>query len=150
MLKQSCSWCYIICMTVSLNIIFTISESIKIRGCLLRIARIIWKYDNETNIWHPNGNWSGIILGRPFLCSYDEEYMSSLISSDKIKARHFHSLKRFTDDLCAINDGGEFERSICDIYPKELELKFEHQGDRATLLNLGIIIKEKTFIFKFF
>ena len=76
--------------------------------------------------------------------------MSSLISSDKIKARHFHSLKRFIDDLCAINDGGEFERSICNIYPKELGLKFEHQGDRATLLNLGIIIKEKTFIFKFF
>ena len=33
--------------------------------------------------------------------------MSSLTSSDKIKARHFHPTKHFTDDLCAINDGGE-------------------------------------------
>ena len=34
----------------------------------------------------------------------------SLICSDKIK--------RFINDLCAVNDGGEFGRSICDIYPK--------------------------------
>ena len=46
--------------------------------------------------------------------------MSSLISSDKIKIRHFHSTKRFIDDLCVINDGGEFERSICVIYPKDI------------------------------
>ena len=58
--------------------------------------------------------------------------MSSLISCDKIKARHFHSTKRFIDDLCAINDSGEFGRSICEIYPKELELTVEHRGDHAT------------------
>ena len=77
----------------------------------------------------------------PFLYSYEEEYMSSLISSDKIKGRHFHSTKRFTDDLCAINDDGEFERSICEIYPRVVELKFEYQGDQTIFLNLNITIK---------
>ena len=57
-----------------------------------------------------------------FLYFDEEKYMSSLIFSDKIKARHFHLTKRFIDDLCAINDGREFERSICDIFPKELKL----------------------------
>ena len=80
----------------------------------------------------------------------EEEYMSSLIDSNKIKARHFHSTKCFIDDLSAINDGGEFERSVCEIYPKELELKVEHQGDHATFLNLDITIKEGTFIYKLF
>lgn len=48
---------------------------------------------------------------------------SSISSSGKFEARYFHSLKNFIDDLCAINDSGEFERSICEIYPKEAELK---------------------------
>ena len=51
--------------------------------------------------------------------------MSLLIYSDKIKARHFYSTKRFIDDLCTINDGGEFGSSVCDIYLRELELKVE-------------------------
>ena len=33
------------------------------------------------------------------LYSYEEEYMASLISSDKIKARYFPSTERFIDDL---------------------------------------------------
>ena len=49
------------------------------------------------------------------------------------------------DDLCAINDGGEFRRSIFDIYPNELELKVEDQGHHATFLILGTTIKEKVF-----
>ena len=58
--------------------------------------------------------------------------MLSLTSSDKIKRRYFHSTKRFIDDLSTINDGGEFGRLICEIYPKELELKVEHHGDHTT------------------
>ena len=77
-----------------------------------------------------------------FLYSYEEEYMSSLISSNEIKARHFHSPRHFIDNLCTINGGGEFERSICEIYPKELEHKVENQGDHATFL-----IKETLFPF---
>ena len=85
-----------------------------------------------------------------FLYFDEEKYMSSLIFSDKIKARHFHLTKRFIDDLCAINDGREFERSICDIFPKELKLKIEHQDDHATFVSLDLTIKEGAFIYKLF
>ena len=47
-------------------------------------------------------------------------------------------------------DGGEFGRPIVDIYPKELELKVEHQGDHVTFFNLDLIIKERTFTYKLF
>ena len=65
-----------------------------------------------------------------FLYFYKEEYISLVTSSDKIKERCFHSVKRFIDNLCAINDDRELGMSICDIYPKELELKFKNQGDK--------------------
>ena len=83
-----------------------------------------------------------------FLYSYKEDYMPSLISSDRINGRHFHSTKRFIDDLYAINDGGEFGRSICEMYPKELEHKAKHQGDHAMFLNFDRTIKEGTFNYK--
>ena len=80
--------------------------------------------------------------------SYEEEYAPSLIFSDKINARYFYSTKRYIDDLCVINDRGEFERSICEIYPKELELKIEHQGDHATFLIWIQPSRRRTFIYK--
>ena len=73
-----------------------------------------------------------------------------MISSDKVKARHFHSTKRFIDDLCALNDGGEFGKSFLDIYPSELELKVENQGNHATFLNLDITIKDGIFTYKLY
>ena len=76
--------------------------------------------------------------------------MFELIDLDKAKARHFHSTKRFIDDLCALNDGGEFGRVYKDIYPNELELKVEHSGSHASFLNLDITIKEGLFIYKLF
>ena len=71
-----------------------------------------------------------------FLYAYEFNYMSDLIASAKVKARHFHSIKRFIDDLLALNDGGEFGRVHKDIYPSELELKVEHSGSHASFLNL--------------
>ena len=85
-----------------------------------------------------------------FLYAYEASYMSELIDLDKVKARHFHSTKRFIDDLCALNDGGEFGRVYKDIYPNELELKVEHSGSHASFLNLDITIKEGLFIYKLF
>ena len=46
-----------------------------------------------------------------FLYSYEEEYMPSLIHSDEIKAKHFHSTKHLINDLYAINNGREFGRA---------------------------------------
>ena len=45
-----------------------------------------------------------------FLYSY-EEYMPSLIYSDKIKARHFHTTEHLIDYFYAINDGMTFGRA---------------------------------------
>ena len=85
-----------------------------------------------------------------FLYFYEEKHISDLISSDKVKARHFHSTMRFIDDLCAINDGGQFGHCHENIYPEELELKMEHTGTKATFLNLDIHIKDGKFIYKLF
>ena len=80
-----------------------------------------------------------------FLYSYKEEFMRSLIYSHITKASHFRSTKHSIDDLYAINDGGEFGKSLYVIHPKELEVKVEDQGDHAMFLNLDITIKEGTF-----
>ena len=85
-----------------------------------------------------------------FLYSYENTYMTDLIASDKRKARHFHSTKRFIDDLCALNDGGEFGRVYKDIYPNELDLKVEHSGSHASFLNLDITIRDGLFVYKLF
>ena len=85
-----------------------------------------------------------------FLYTYENEYMETLISSDKVKARHYHSTKRFIDDLCAINDGNEFGRSYRNIYPEELELKVEHHGQHASFLSLDINIVDGTFVYKLY
>ena len=85
-----------------------------------------------------------------FLYQFEQRYMTDLISTDKVKARHFHSTKRFIDDLCAINDGNLFGRIYSDIYPEELELKVEHSGTHASFLSLDITIIEDMFVYKLF
>ena len=92
-----------------------------------------------------------------FLYSNKEQYMSLLIYSDKIKVKHIHLIRCFTEDFSTINDDGEFGRSFCDMYSKEL--KFEHQGDHVTFFEFGYnhkggdlyisyLIKEINFLFQ--
>ena len=50
-----------------------------------------WKFTTQTENRHPNGSWPSSILANFFLYTYENEYMSELISSDKVKARHFHA-----------------------------------------------------------
>ena len=85
-----------------------------------------------------------------FLYQYEHRYMDTLIPEDKTSARHFHSTKRFIDDLCALNDGNLFERTHHQIYPDKLELKIEHSGNHGTFLNLDITIIEGKFVYKLF
>ena len=80
-----------------------------------------------------------------FLYTYESDFITDLIRTDKSKAAHFHATSRFIDDLCAANDGGAFSQSFEYIYPPELELKLEHSGDRATFLNLEISLKIASF-----
>ena len=56
-----------------------------------------------------------------YLYNYEENFISDMIQSDKVRARHFHACMRFIDDLLGLNDGGEFVRSSGEIYPYYLE-----------------------------
>ena len=85
-----------------------------------------------------------------FLYAYESSYMSSLVQTDRAKARLFFLIKRLIDGLCAINDEGEFGRVFWEIYPPELGLKLEHSGQMATFLNLHIQILNGKFVYKLF
>ena len=56
----------------------------------------------------------------------------------------------FIDNLCGLNDGGEFGKPFYEIYPTEPELKVEHHRSHPTFLDLGISIGKGTFIYKMF
>ena len=85
-----------------------------------------------------------------YLYAYECEFMTKLTKQDKKRAFKYHGLSRFIDDMCCINDSGEFEKSYRDIYPPSLELKIEHRGQHATFLDLDITIENNIFIYKLF
>ena len=89
-----------------------------------------------------------------YLYSYESKYISDLIKSNttanKILARKFHATSRFIDDLCSLNDGGEFGKNRRKIYSEEMELKEEHAGLHATFLELDISINSRIYIYKLF
>ena len=79
----------------------------------------------------------------------NELKMNDLINL--IKARKFCNIFRFIDDLNSIHDGGEFESSYSNIYPKELHLGKENNGKHeASFLDLDIKIKDGKFHFGIF
>ena len=85
-----------------------------------------------------------------YLYSYEYKYIKLLMRTDKRKAMLFRYATRFIDDECNLNDGGEFGRSFHLIYPRDLELKCEHQGTHATFLDLEISILDGVFVYKLF
>ena len=85
-----------------------------------------------------------------FLYFFESAYVQTLISSSSPVAFKFGGTGRFIDDLCALNDGGEFAKRHKDIYPKELKLKVEHQGTHASFLDLDITIKDGIFVYKLY
>ena len=121
-----------------------------IEDCFFTVGNCVLKQD----IGIPMGIDPAPFWANLFLYTYESEYISNLINSgskdDKVKARHFHSTKRFIDDLCTLNDGGMFGNVFKDIYPPELDLKLEHSGTHGTFLNLDIEIRDGKFIFKLY
>ena len=90
-----------------------------------------------------------------YLYTYESKYIDNLTKNNsskdnKIRARKFHATSRFIDDLCPLNDGGEFGKSFQEIYSKEMELKAEHEGEHATFLELDITILNIIFVYKLF
>ena len=58
------------------------------------------------------------------------------------RTRRFESTFRFIDNLTVLNDGGEFERKLREIYSPELELKKENDiNHEISFLDLGLKIK---------
>ena len=70
------------------------------------------------------------------------------MGSDKYRGFKFKYCFRFIDDQCSINDKSEFGKSFLEIYPDCLQLKCEHQGTKASFLELDIWIEDGIFIYK--
>ena len=85
-----------------------------------------------------------------YLYKYECEFVGDLAHGQLQKAKKFHGCSRFIDDLCCLNDGGEFGTSHHSIYPENLVLKCEHQGTHATFLDIDITVVDGIFVYKLF
>ena len=77
-----------------------------------------------------------------FLYFFESKYIKQLISNGLSETYEYNTVSRFIDDLGAINDDNEFLTSFKNIYPKELDLKVERQGNHASFLDLDIKIED--------
>ena len=117
-----------------------------ISNCYFTVGNIVMRQ----KIGIPMGIDPAPFWANLFLYSYEHDYIRDLIKEDRVKAKHFHSTFRFIDDLCTLNDGGLFGRVFKDIYPDELELKAEHEGDSGTFLQLDIRVEDGQFVYKLY
>ena len=93
----------------------------------------------------PAPHWANL-----YLYSYEETHVTTLMKHDPVSARKYKYAFRFIDDECNLNDFGQFKNSCQSIYPIELEVKCEHDGQHATFLELDISVKEGVFVYKLF
>ena len=93
----------------------------------------------------PMGSDPAPFMANLFLYSYESKYVKELKTKDLFTARKFRHTFRFIDDLLAVNDDGEFGRCFEKIYPAELELKKEHDGEEVSFLDLKIELKGRSF-----
>ena len=66
---------------------------------------------------------------KPAICSCITVSISGFGKQRKKALWQLQSLAMFsifTDDLAAINDGGEFKKALCKMFPPELELRKEN------------------------
>ena len=99
----------------------------------------------------PIGSDPAPFLANLFLFHYESKWIRNTKNSEYGRTRKFGNVFRFLDDLIAINDGGEFNKSFSEIYPPELSLKKESISDQhATFLDLNITISNNTFHHKLF
>ena len=129
---------------------FFTKESLKlavehlITKCYFSVGNTVFRQD----IGIPMGMDPAPFWANLHLYSSENKFISKLRSQRSNRAFLYHGVMRFIDDLCAINDGGDFAESFKEIYPKELELKIEHQGTHATFLDLDISLIDGKFIYK--
>ena len=127
----------------------TIKECLRylIKNAYFRVGNLIFRQI----IGIPMGSDPAPFFANLFLFYYECNWIDRCKKEDYKKARKFHNIFRFIDDLLAINDGGEFGKSFLDIYPPELVLNKENVNDhRTTFLDLCIEIFGNQFIYKLF
>ena len=64
--------------------------------------------------------------------------MGKLITEDIARAETFHEIFRVIDDICALIDGGDFQKLLKERYTNELVVTLEYTG--STFLDLSITI----------
>ena len=99
-----------------------------------------WKQNSIANYRYPLGIDPAPFWANLYLSNHECKFMKKLIKNNIARAKKFHGTFRFIDDLCALNNGGEFEKSYKEIYPKELDLKLEFSGNHGTFLDLDLKI----------
>ena len=120
--------------------------SFLITKCYFTIGNLVFKQD----IGIPMGIDPAPFWANLFLYYFESKFIQQLISQGSSRAYKYNATGRFIDDLCAINDGGDFSSSFNKIYPQDLSLKVEHEGTHATFLDLDITIKDGIFVYKLF
>ena len=85
-----------------------------------------------------------------YLYFYEEKHVTTLMKTDPFRARLYRYAARFIDDQCNLNDSGQFKNACQSIYPPDLQIKCEHEGQHATFLELDITVQEGLFVYKLF
>ena len=116
-------------------------------NCYFSVGKSIFKQV----IGIPMGSDPAPFMANLFLYYYESKFLKSYKLKNMGNARKFNNIFRFQDDLAAVNDDGEFDKNINNIYPEELELKKENVGlKEADYLDLHINIINKQFSLKLY
>ena len=116
-------------------------------NCFFKVGNFLFRQC----IGIPMGSDPAPFFANLFLYFYESKWINKIKKESLYRARRFTNTFRFIDDLDAMNDCGEFEKCFKDIYPQELELKKENNGNKqATFLDLDISVNDNKFEIKLF
>ena len=117
-----------------------------IKECYFQCANLILRQ----SIGIPMGIDPAPFWANLYLYYYEEKHVTTLMKTDPFRARVYRYAARFIDDQCNLNDSGQFKNACQAIYPPDLQVKCEHEGQHATFLELDIIVQEGLFVYKLF
>ena len=117
-----------------------------IRECYFKFSNLVLRQE----IGIPMGIDPAPFWANLYLYFYEEKHVSTLMKQDPSAARKYISSFRFIDDQSNLNDSGQFKSASSSIYPPELEVKCEHEGNHATFLELDVSVQDGLFIYKLF
>jgi len=99
----------------------------------------------------PMGSDPAPFFANLFLFHYECAWIKRTLTGDYGRVRRLNYTFRYIDDLIAINDNDEFEKSYKEIYPPALTLKKENiNNSSATFLDMNISIIDNKFDHKLY